>query len=132
MPLSSIFYSTHPFVKKLTILKTSGEKVFCQQWNFFFCWNLKLCNGMALSIKRSSHQRCSIRKGVLRNFAKFTGKQLYQSLFFNKISGLRPATLCKKRLWHRCFPVNFRKFLKTPFLQNTSGRLLLNKEGLLN
>ena len=24
-----------------------------------------------------------------------------------------------------CFPVNFEKFLRTPFLQNTSGRLLL-------
>ena len=38
----------------------------------------------------------------------------------------RPATLFKKRLWHRCFPLNFWKFLKIPFLQNTSGRLLLN------
>ena len=26
----------------------------------------------------------------------------------------------KKRLWHRCFPVNFAKTLRTPFLQNTS------------
>ena len=38
---------------------------------------------------------------------------------------LRPATLQKKKLWYRCFPVNFAKFLRTPFLQNTSGRLLL-------
>ena len=38
----------------------------------------------------------------------------------------RPATLLKKRLWRRCFPVNFVKFLRTPFLQNTSGRLLLS------
>ena len=30
-----------------------------------------------------------------------------------------------KRLWHRCFPVNFAKFLRTSFLQNTSQRLLL-------
>ena len=29
--------------------------------------------------------------------------------------GLRPATLWKKRLWYRCFPVNFVKFLRTPF-----------------
>ena len=29
---------------------------------------------------------------------------------------LRPATLLKKRLWHRCFPVNFVKFLRTPLL----------------
>ena len=31
------------------------------------------------------------------------------------------------RLWHKCFPVNFAKFLRTPFLQNTSGWLLLTK-----
>ena len=35
------------------------------------------------------------------------------------------TTLLKKRqIWHRCFPVNFAKFVRTPFLQNTSGRLL--------
>ena len=52
-------------------------------------------------------QRCSIKKGVLRNCEKLTGKHLCH------------------RLCHRCFPVNFAKFLRTPFLQNTSGRLLL-------
>ena len=35
------------------------------------------------------------------------------------------APLLKERLWHRCFPVNFAKFLKILFVQNTSGRLLL-------
>ena len=59
------------------------------------------------------------KKGVIRNFVKLIGKHLSQSLFFNKIAGL--ATLSKKRLWYRCFPVNFVKFLSTPFLQNTSG-----------
>ena len=49
-----------------------------------------------------------MKKDVLRNFAR---------------PGL--ATLLKKRLWHRCFPVDFAKFLRTPFLQNTSGQLLL-------
>ena len=29
-----------------------------------------------------------------------------ESLFFNKVAGLRPATLFKKRLWQRCFPMN--------------------------
>ena len=38
------------------------------------------------SLYRSSHQRCSMKKGVLRNFTKFTGKHLCQSLFFNKES----------------------------------------------
>ena len=40
------------------------------------------------------------RVGVLRNFAKLTGKHLYQNLFFNKVAG-------------------------QPFLQSTSGELLL-------
>ena len=48
-----------------------------------------------------------------------------QRRFFNKVVGLRPATLLRKSPWHRCFPVNFVKFLRVPNLQNTSGRLLL-------
>ena len=73
----------------------------------------------------SSHQRCSMEKGVLKNFTKFTEKHLCQSLFFNKAAGLRPATLLKKRLWHRYFPVKFVKFLRALFLQNVSGRVLV-------
>ena len=64
---------------------------------------------------RSSHLRCSLRKGILRNFAKFTRKHLNQSPFSNRTAGLRPATLLKKILWYRYFPVNFGKILRTPF-----------------
>ena len=63
-----------------------------------------------------------MKKDVFQNFAKFTVKHLCQSLFFfNKVVRLRGATLLKKRLWHRCFPVNFAKFLGTSFLQSISG-----------
>ena len=85
----------------------------------FFWWRRTLAK-----IFRSSRRMCSVKKGVLRNFAKFTGKHLCQSLFFNKVAGLGPATLLKKRLWHRWFPLNLAKSLRTPFLQNTSGLLL--------
>ena len=34
---------------------------------------------------------------------------------------LRPATLLKKTLWHRCFPVNFAKFLKHLCYRTPSG-----------
>ena len=64
-------------------------------------------------------------KGVFKNLAKFTGKHLHWSLFFNKNAGLRSESLLKKRLQHRRFPVNFATFLKTSISQNTSGRLLL-------
>ena len=66
-----------------------------------------------------------MKKGLLRNFAKFTGKRLCQILFFNEVAGLRSATLLNKTLWHRCFPVNFVKFLRTPFFIEHLWRLLL-------
>ena len=62
-------------------------------------------------------QRCSVKKVFLEISQKFTGKHLCQSFFFNKVAGLRPATLLKKRLWHRCFPVNLVEFLRTLFLR---------------
>ena len=37
---------------------------------------------------KSSHQRYSMKKGVLKNFTKFTGKHLCQGLFLNKVAGL--------------------------------------------
>ena len=41
--------------------------------------------------------------------------QKFRKFYYNY-----PATLLKKTVWHRCFRVNFAKFLRTPFLQNTS------------
>ena len=62
----------------------------------------------------------------IQRFRKiYSKKHLYQNLFFSKVTFLRPVTLLKRRHWHKCFPVNFLKFLRTPFLQNTSRRLLL-------
>ena len=43
----------------------------------------------------------------------------------------RPAHLLKKRPWHRCFPVNFVKLLKTPFLPEHLRWLLLSIESEL-
>ena len=40
-------------------------------------------------INRPIHRRCSIKIGVPKNFSNFTGKQLYQSLFFNKVAPKR-------------------------------------------
>ena len=45
--------------------------------------------------------------------------------FWIKLQAWGLQLYLKKRLWHMCFPVNFAKFLKTVFLQNTSGALLL-------
>ena len=56
---------------------------------------------------KSSRPEVFCKKGVLLNFAK------------------RPETLSKKRLWHRCFPVNFAKLIRTHFLTEHLRWLLL-------
>ena len=62
--------------------------------------------------------RSSIKKAVLKNFAIFTEKHLRWSFFLNKNAGLQSWNFIKKRLKHRFFPVNIKKFLRAPVLEN--------------
>ena len=41
--------------------------------------------------------------------------------------GVLPATLLKEGIWHGHFPVKFARFLRSPFLQNTSELRLLER-----
>ena len=66
--------------------------------------------------KQSSEVFC--KKGVFRSFIKFTGKHLWQSLFFNKVAHLRPATLLKKRL-AQVFSCEFYEISKNTFFYRT-------------
>ena len=82
---------------------------------------------VAEKIYGSSHRRYSIKKGVLKNFAKFTGKHLCRSLFFKKVASLRPTTfLFKKGFRHRrqVFSCEVYEIFKNTFFTDTSGRLL--------
>ena len=54
------------------------------------------------------------REGLLRNFAKFTGKHLCQSFIFNKVAGPWPATLLKKAL-AQVFSSEFYEISKNTF-----------------
>ena len=64
----------------------------CLRWQCqCFVWNVLYIT--------SSYQRCSIIKSVLRNLAKFTGKHLCQSLFFNKVANLRTYEISKNTLF---------------------------------
>ena len=48
-----------------------------------------------------------------------------QSVFFDNVNPCTSAASLKTRLQHRCFLVNFAKFVRTSFSQNTTRRLLL-------
>ena len=77
----------------------------CQSWNFY----------------KSNHRRCSIKKLFLKISQNSQENTCARVSFLVKLE----STLLKKRLWHWCFPVNFAKFFRTPFLRNTSALLLL-------
>ena len=61
--------------------------------------------------------RCSVEKGILRNFAIFTGKYLCQRFFFDKVAGLRPATLFKKESLAQVFFCEFWEISKNIFFK---------------
>ena len=67
---------------------------------------------------RSSRPEVCSKKGVLRNFTKFTGKHLCHRVFFNKVAGLRPATLLKKTL-AQVFSCEFSEISKNNFSYRT-------------
>ena len=78
-------------------------------------WNWSK-SGNNFLIIRNSRPEVFCKKGVLRNFAKFTGKHLCQNLFFNKVA---------------CLSCEFCEiFLKTPFVTEHFRWLLLDYEWL--
>ena len=70
---------------------------------------------------RSIHRRCSVKKGVLNNFANFTGKHICRSHFLLKLQA--EDFYNKKGLQHWCFPVKCIKFIRTLILKNICKRL---------
>ena len=56
------------------------------------------------------------KRGVLKNFAKFSGKRLCRSLCFNKVAGLMDATLLKKENATHVFSYEFCETFKNTFL----------------
>ena len=73
-----------------------------------------------LYIFRSSGPEVVCKKAVLKNFAKFTAKHLYRTLFFNKIAGSKPSTLLQKKSLAHMFSYEFCKSFKSTFFHRTS------------
>ena len=111
--LGSLFNKAVAGLKVCRFFKNRFSIVYTSFHSFYF------------HVSRNSRPDVFCKKGVLRNFPKFTGKHPCKSLFFNKVADLRPETLLKKRLWDRCFPVNFAKFLRKSFLTEHLWWLLL-------
>ena len=59
-------------------------------------------------------QWCSVKEVLLQILKTSQENTCVPESLYNKVASLRPATLFKKRLCQRCFPVNFIKFIRTP------------------
>ena len=53
--------------------------------------------GLSIEYWQEQSPKVLFKKGALKNFANFAGKYLSKSLI-------------KKRLWRKCFPLNFANF----------------------
>ena len=86
-----------------------------------------------LVILRNSLQRCSVKKSVVRNFVKFTGKHCARVSAALAESQQPQACnfILKKILLRRYFLMNLAKFLRAPFFQNPSRWLLLYLQKIL-
>ena len=67
------------------------------------------------NIDKHIQNRCS------KKSRKIHGEIPVLKFLFNKTCRPQDCNFIKKTLQHRCFPVNFEKFLRAPFLQNTTG-----------
>ena len=67
---------------------------------------------------RSSRPEVFCKKGVLKNFAKFTGKHLCQSLFFDKVAGAA-CSFIKKETLAQMFSCEFCEISKNTFFYRT-------------
>ena len=88
----------------------------------FFLVFLKCAAGNYCSISKSGHwRRCSIKKIFLKILQNLQENTCTRVSFLIKLQDFR--------LRHRCFPITFAKFSRTPFLWNTLWQLLQSKCG---
>ena len=66
----------------------------------------------------AASRRCSVKKGVLKNFAKFTGNHLCHSLFLDKVAG-QVCNLFKKKTLAQALSCKFCEIFKNAFFCRT-------------
>ena len=77
-----------------------------------------------IALPKADAHTCSAKKVFLEISQNSQENTCARVSFLIKLQAA-PATLLKKKLWHRCFPVNLAKFLRTPFFTEHLWWLLL-------
>ena len=89
---------------------TTEIPIFISLYHFLWSWECSEAAG-----------RICFKKELLFKILQNLQKTTCARAFLNKVR-------LAKRLRRQCFPVNFSKYVRKPFLQNTSGRLLRRLE----
>ena len=80
-------------------------------------WSKKKRSILLCKTKTVAH-RCFVKKQFLEISQNSQESTCVRISFLINLQerDLKPTTLLRKRVWHRCYPVNFAKFLRTSFL----------------
>ena len=132
-PVAESFFNKVASLTLQRYYKETLEQVFSSEFSVIFkktCFKEHLRTTVCSSVEKRSlsyfHNQF--------NFLKVKSSEAVAqrcSQKFRKIHRKAPvpefsATLLKKGLWHRCFLVNFAKFIRAPFLTEHLRWLLLN------
>ena len=108
--------------KKVLTHNSELEKNRLKTWPLWRTWN-KLSSNIDSSYFNSNHNRNkpSFRASKVHEKIRSSRLGVFCKKVFLEISQNSQENTCTrvcfliKKLWHRCFPVNFAKFLRTPF-----------------
>ena len=77
-------------------MRNEGDKIFLVRMGYWWKIFEQIVGLLLLLILKSRHQRLSVKKGALKNFADFARKDLSWSIFSIKLQGRGPATFLKR------------------------------------
>ena len=83
-----VLLAAYQLFGKYTTISSSKPKLFLVAVKVMFL-HVKLTISVVKNIQKQPLEVFCKKRTVLRNFAKFTGTHLFQSLFLNKVAGLR-------------------------------------------
>ena len=115
--------------KSITVFEKNSSYMFkrvlithCQLYLFMKIFFIH-CIETYMKIQQQSFTNI-LKSRCSKKFRKFHQKKAGLEFLFKKDEGPQSCNLIKKRLQHRCFPVKFAKFIRTPFSTVHLGWLL--------
>ena len=117
------------FVKSIsTLMETPKNSTICLcAHNVNLYARLSSVTDLHLILSRNSTE-VAVRRSSLKKAFKilhFYWKIPVLRSFFDKVANLKACNFIKKRLQHRCFPVNIAKCLRTTFIEHIWWLLLI-------